>query len=83
MLQRPSWEGVPAKWVYLPGGVPARGVYLPGGWLGDVPAQGVYLPGGCTYQGVYLPGGGGGWGCLSQPEADTPLWTESQTPVKT
>ena len=60
-----------------PGGVPSPGVYLvPGGVPG---------PRGCTWsQGVCLVLGGvpGPRGCTCPGTPPTPLYTESQTPVK-
>ena len=67
----------------LPGGVWSGGCLLLGGvcFPGGVCSQGVSGPGGL------LPGGGGYllWGGYipACTETDTPLWTESQTPVKT
>ena len=54
------------------GGVCSGGVVCPGG---------LSAPGGCLLQGVSAPGGVSGIPTCT--EADTPLWTESQTPVKT
>ena len=62
----------PAHW---PGGVPAWWVYLPGGCTcpGGVPARGCTCPGGLPAQGVYLlrgectcPGGVPAWGVPAQ-----------------
>ena len=62
--------------VSAPGGscVCSRGVSALGVSALGVCSQGVSAPGGCL-----LPGGG----IPACTEADTPLWTESQTPVKT
>ena len=68
---------------------------VPGGclFLGGVCSWGVSAPGGVCSQGVCSGGGGlvrggvcalgGGGGISACTEADPPLWTESQTPVKT
>ena len=76
------------------GGVWSRGVWSRGGGSGhgkggvcsgggvSAPGGGVCSQGGVCSRGCLLPGGGGIPACT---EADTPppLWTESQTPVKT
>ena len=57
------------------------GCLVPGGWCllqGGLLGGGCLVPGGVSSGGCLLQGGG-----VSAPEADTPLWTESQTPVKT
>ena len=62
----------------LPGG---GGVSAPGRCL----LWGVSAPGGCLLWGVSAPERGLLWGVVCIPgctEAETPLWTESQTPVK-
>ena len=76
------------------GGCLLQGVSAPGGCLllGVSAPGGCLLLGGCLLQGVSAPGGvysqGGclllrGVGIAACTEADTPLLTESQTPVKT
>ena len=80
--------------VLSPGGCLVWGVWSQGGVCsgGSGPggsALGGSGPGGCPLQGVSGPRGvsapvvGGLLRGVSAHEADTPLWTESQTPVKT
>ena len=70
--------------VSAPRGVCSQGGVCSGGvcfWGGCMSApRGVPAPGGFCSQGVSAPGGCGIPACT---EADTPLWTESQMPVKT
>ena len=81
--------GVSAQGVSAP-----RGVFAPGGCVCS--QGGVSAPGGCVCSrggllwwvsapgGVSALGGSAPGGCIPAcTEADTPLWTESQTPVKT
>ena len=81
-------RGVSALRDVCSGGVWSRGVSALGGvWSeGGVWSRGCLPMGGCLLHGgicsklVSAPGGGGIPACT---EADTPLWTESQMPVKT
>ena len=50
---------------------------------GDVSSQGVSAPEGVSAPGDRVSAPGGGCGIPACTEADTPPWTESQTPVKT
>ena len=67
------------------GGVCSRGVSA--SWGGVSAPRGVSALGGCLLWGMSALGRGcllrGGGGIPACTEADTPLWTESQTPVKT
>ena len=61
-------------WVSAPAGVCSQGVSAPGGW--GVCSGGMYAPRGCL-----LPRGGG-CDIPACTEAEPPVLTESQTPVK-
>ena len=84
MLESASRGGVCSGGCLLQGGVYSRGCLLWGGGL--LRGRGYLLRGVCSQGGCLLPRGVSAPGGVCIPactEADTPLLTESQTPVKT
>ena len=76
---------LPGGGCLLLGGLLGAGVCSEGCLLPGVSALGGLLPGGCVLQGGVSAPGGSARGGVSQDalRQRPPLWTESQTPVKT